>query len=32
VVGAAIFWRRIYCGGWKPAAAAARRALAGTAV
>jgi MATE family multidrug resistance protein len=32
VVGAAIFWRRIFRSGWKPAAAAARRALAGTAV
>jgi MATE family multidrug resistance protein len=32
VVGAALYWRRIYRGGWKPAAAAARRAIAGTAV
>jgi MATE family multidrug resistance protein len=32
VVGAALFWRRIFRGGWKPAAAAARRSLAGTAV
>lgn len=32
VVGAALFWHRVYRGGWKPAAAAARRALAGTAV
>ncbi len=32
VVGAALFWRRIYRGGWKPAAAAARRAMAGAAV
>jgi MATE family multidrug resistance protein len=32
VVGAALFWRRIYRGGWRPAAAAARRAMAGTAV
>ncbi len=32
VVGAALYWRRIYRGGWKPAAAAARRAMAGTAV
>lgn len=32
VVGAAIYWRRVYRGGWRPAAAAARRAIAGTAV
>ena len=32
VVGAALFWRRVYRGGWRPAAAAARRAIAGTAV
>jgi multidrug resistance protein, MATE family len=32
VVGAALYWRRVYRGGWKPAAAAARRAMAGTAV
>ncbi len=32
VVGAALFWHRIYRAGWKPAAAAARRSLAGTAV
>jgi MATE family multidrug resistance protein len=32
VAGAAIFWRRVHRGGWKPAAAAARRAMAGTAV
>jgi len=32
VAGAAIFWRRVHRGGWKPAAAAARRAIAGTAV
>jgi MATE family multidrug resistance protein len=31
-VGAAIFWRRVHRGGWRPAAAAARRAIAGTAV
>jgi len=31
-VGAALFWRRVWCGGWQPAAAAARRSLAGTAV
>ena len=32
VVGAALYWRRVHRGGWKPAAAAARRAMAGTAV
>jgi MATE family multidrug resistance protein len=32
VVGASLFWYRVYRGGWRPAAAAARRALAGTAV
>jgi MATE family multidrug resistance protein len=32
VVGAALYWRRVYRGGWRPAAAAARRAIAGTAV
>jgi MATE family multidrug resistance protein len=32
VVGAALYWRRIYRGGWKPAAAAARRSMAGAAV
>ncbi|MEO8706643.1 MAG: MATE family efflux transporter [Kofleriaceae bacterium] len=32
VVGAALYWRRVYRGGWKPAAAAARRVMAGTAV
>jgi MATE family multidrug resistance protein len=32
VVGAALYWLRIYRGGWRPAAAAARRAMAGTAV
>ncbi len=32
VVGAALFWIRIAGGGWRPAAAAARRAMAGTAV
>jgi MATE family multidrug resistance protein len=31
-VGAALFWLRIMRNGWRPAAAAARRALAGTAV
>jgi len=32
VVGACVFWYRVYRGGWRPAAAAARRAMAGTAV
>ena len=32
VVGASVFWYRVYRGGWRPAAAAARRAMAGTAV
>jgi Na+-driven multidrug efflux pump len=32
VVGAALYWLRIYRGGWKPAAAAARRSMAGAAV
>lgn len=32
VVGAAIYWRRIVRGGWRPAAAAARRSIAGAAV
>ena len=32
LVGAALYWLRIYRGGWRPAASAARRALAGTAV
>jgi MATE family multidrug resistance protein len=27
VVGAALFWRRVLVGGWRPAAAAARRAM-----
>ena len=31
-VGAGIFWLRVYRGGWRPAAAAARRAMAGAAV
>jgi len=31
-VGASVFWLRVYRGGWRPAAAAARRAIAGTAV
>jgi MATE family multidrug resistance protein len=32
VVGASLYWLRVYRGGWKPAAAAARRAMAGAAV
>ncbi len=32
VVGASLFWLRVWRGGWLPAAAAARRAMAGTAV
>lgn len=32
VVGASLYWRRVVRGGWRPAAAAARRAIAGTAV
>jgi MATE family multidrug resistance protein len=32
VVGAALFWRRVLRGGWRPAAAAARRSIAGAAV
>ncbi|MBS1124226.1 MAG: Multi antimicrobial extrusion protein [Deltaproteobacteria bacterium] len=32
VVGAGVFWYRVYRGGWRPAAAAARRTMAGTAV
>lgn len=31
-VGASVFWYRVYRGGWRPAAAAARRAMAGVAV
>jgi Na+-driven multidrug efflux pump len=31
-VGATLFWLRVWRGGWRPAAAAARRAMAGTAV
>jgi MATE family multidrug resistance protein len=31
-VGALLFWRRVLRGGWRPAAAAARRAMAGAAV
>jgi MATE family multidrug resistance protein len=32
MVGAALFWRRVLRGGWRPAAAAARRAMTGAAV
>jgi len=32
VVGASLFWLRVVRGGWRPAAAAARRAMAGAAV
>jgi len=32
VVGAVLFWRRVVQGGWHAAAAAGRRAMAGTAV
>jgi MATE family multidrug resistance protein len=32
VVGAGLFWLRVIRGGWRPAAAAARRAMAGAAV
>jgi MATE family multidrug resistance protein len=32
LVGAALFWLRVVRGGWRPAAAAARRAMAGAAV
>ncbi|MBS1118925.1 MAG: Multi antimicrobial extrusion protein [Deltaproteobacteria bacterium] len=32
VVGASLYWLRVYRGGWRPAAAAARRAMAGAAV
>ena len=32
VVGAGLFWLRVWRGGWRPAASAARRAMAGTAV
>jgi MATE family multidrug resistance protein len=31
-IGAALFWHRVVRGGWRPAAAAARRAMAGAAV
>jgi len=32
IVGAGLFWLRVLRGGWQPAAAAARRAMAGAAV
>lgn len=32
VVGAGLFWLRVYRGGWRPAALAARRQMAGSAV
>jgi MATE family multidrug resistance protein len=32
VVGASLFWLRVVRGGWRPAAAAARRSMAGAAV
>jgi multidrug resistance protein, MATE family len=32
LVGAALFWLRVLRGGWRPAAAAARRSIAGAAV
>jgi multidrug resistance protein, MATE family len=32
LVGAALFWLRVLRGGWRPAAAAARRSIAGVAV
>lgn len=32
IVGAGLFWHRVWRGGWQPAAAAARRSMAGTAV
>lgn len=32
LVGATVFWLRVTRGGWRPAASAARRAMAGTAV
>jgi MATE family multidrug resistance protein len=31
-VGASLFWLRVVRGGWRPAAAAARRSIAGAAV
>ncbi len=32
IIGAALFWLRVWRGGWRPAAAKARRAMAGIAV
>jgi MATE family multidrug resistance protein len=32
IVGASLFWLRVIRGGWRPAAAAARRSMAGVAV
>ncbi|HEX3765684.1 MAG TPA: MATE family efflux transporter [Kofleriaceae bacterium] len=32
IVGASLFWLRVLRGGWRPAAAAARRSIAGAAV
>lgn len=32
IVGAGLFWLRVWRGGWRPAAAAARREIAGNAV
>jgi MATE family multidrug resistance protein len=32
IVGASLFWLRVWRGGWRPAAATSRRAMAGTAV
>jgi MATE family multidrug resistance protein len=32
IIGASLFWLRVLRGGWRPAAAAARRAIAGVAV
>lgn len=32
IIGASLFWLRVIRGGWRPAAAAARRAMAGAAV
>jgi MATE family multidrug resistance protein len=32
IVGASLYWLRVWRGGWRPAAAAARRVMSGTAV
>jgi MATE family multidrug resistance protein len=32
IIGASLFWLRVWRGGWRPAAAGARRLMAGTAV